>query len=302
MKNNRLTNFYIILAIGGFVLYGLFLILQHHAKNIDTFFVYKNIQIVSYTITTIVSIVSLIRYFNLFSILILVCFAVTMFGQLYFLDIRLYNTCIFIILIAAIVNLAISLVTRKHNPSKYYDVDKNLLNGVLPLAIVGIYCFFNSMEATERIFIKEEGNLLITLLLVASGLSIIALVLYIILQKDRFDKGAYFGKMATIFFTTLLLTLFLPYLSINQANYAFDDSTPTAHECVVLDKYRGASRYGGYYQITLDINGESVDFRVDRHVFVDCKEGSKLTIYQYDGAFDTPYYEIRYESVYIYNE
>lgn len=302
MKNNRLTNFYIILAIGGFISYSLFLILQHHAKNIDTFFVYKNIQIVSYTITIIVSIVSLIRYFNLFSILILVCFAVTMFGQLYFLDIRLYSTCIFIILLASIVNLAISLVIRKRNPSKYCDVDKNLLNGLLPFAIVGIYCFFNSIEATERIFIKEEGNLLITLLLIALGISITALIMYVILQKDRFDKSEYFGKMATIFFTTLLLTFFLPYLSINQANYAFDDSTPTVHECDVLDKYSGTSRYGGYYQITLDINGESVDFRVDGHIFVDCKEGSKLTIYQYDGALDTPYYEIRYESIYIYDK
>lgn len=301
MKKNRSANIYIILAIGSFILYCLFLILQRHAMDVYTYLIYKNIQVVSYTITIIVSIIALIRYFNLFSISILASFAVTLFGQLYFLDIRLYNTFLLIILFVSIVNLAISLVKNKRNPNRGHDVNANLLNGALPLVIVGFHCFIGAIETTDRVFLKEDGNLLITLLLVALALSAIAIILYIILQKDRFDKGEYFGKMTAIFFTTLLLTFLLPYFAINQANYAFDDSTPTVHECVVVDKYRGTSRYGGYYQITLDIDGENVEFRVDRHIFDDCRNGSKLTIYQYDGAFDTPYYEIRYESVYIYN-
>ena len=129
---------------------------------------------------------------------------------------------------------------------------KGIFNGLITF----IYPFFvyiiKSVELNGYIFFFDLGIGLF--FIIAFILSIISIILYCILVKEKSDRKNYIGGMIAAFCSTLLLTLIIPYMTIQTINYTFDNSKGsigTTLSCTYKDVARfNASTSIGVFSLT----------------------------------------------------
>ena len=300
MKISKLTWFYIVIALLLFLVYCASHIILPYVVDQHDYLLWKHICVVSCLSLIIMTIIPLTQYFRLFSILLLTFFAIISIGQLYFIEIRMYNALLLIALVVALGNCVVNFANHISDEPDADGGNKNLIRGIIPLFLIGFEYFINSISTSKRVHFKEN-DWIKTAFLAGLVLAIVTTIIYLLFAKNREDKKRFLSFMLGVFSIALFIPALTYGLFFNQINYTFDTSQPTQIETVVYDKYDQIGRGSRIYYIVVDIDGEHVEFRVDKFLYIDCKNGSKLTIYQYDGAFNTPYYEIRYDGVFIYS-
>lgn len=302
MKKENFLLFYIILTISLLFVSGGLVIGIDHVDDENTYFVVKNLIAISYSLTCILSIVGLFKFLNFMTIILILIHCICLFGQIYFINIRLYYALLIILFTLSAIHLLLMLIFKKPLKYKKYDnVNTNLLNGILPTSFIGFSLFVETFRLMD--LLEMGNNKLLTLsFFVALPISIIALVIYLICVKDRTDKKKYFGAMTGTLFGTLILILLLFFGLVNDINYAFDTSKCEVIEVEVLDKYKthsSRSRTGHY--LVLMISGEEIDFKVNKIIYEKYSVEDQMILYKYEGSLGYYYYEYRLDFAYVYD-
>ncbi len=272
-----------------------------YLKNEKTYFIFKNIIVFSYSVSSILSIIALKKYLNFLSIILIIIQTIILIGQLYFIPIRSYYILSILLFFVSIIYTLVILVikaikkTRRNN-----TLDVPLLNAVLPTLIVGCPYFMNTIYLFDLIEMISN-NVMWNSIIVGLCFSIIALILYIVLRKDRSDKKGYFGAMAGVFFGTIIVIMFIMFGTINNVNYGFDKSLETKESYLIVDKektHHSKSRIGHY--IIFLVNGEEFKMKVNHMIYEKYDIGDDIMIYKHKGALGYSYYEYHLDSIYIY--
>ena len=264
-------------------------------------FAFLNVATISYSLLGVLTIISLRKHFNILSILIIISNSSLSFGQLYFLDLKLYHIILIVLLIFSLVYFTVYLINfliyKKNDPE---SDNIKLVNCILPVAFVGATVFVKAFHLFDLIETKRN-NLFVPILCVSLLASVIALIIAIILIKERQDAKEYFGKLAAVFFITFVLFFTMPLISSEYANYVFDTSAAEKKECVVIDKHeshggKGATRY----YLVIQVDGQKIEFCTNKAVYSQYDIKNIIYLYEYEGAFDRRYYEYQDKNIYQY--
>jgi len=301
MKSEKLVIVGVCILIVLFVIACGFLIGSDYVADPTTFFVFKNVSVISYSLLSMLTVIALKQYLHWISSCLILGNCVLSFGQLYFLEIRLYHMLLLLFLILSICNLVIQLILKyKHGQNR--NVNAPLLNGILPLAVIG-FVFFVKLFMLMKLVEMQSHLLMGRLAIIAAVLSAVALVIYILLVKDRSNKRQYFGAMVGTISCTFLLALLLPFGAINYANYAFDTSEPKIVECRIVDKQvrPGTGRNSSTrYYLVITHAGEKTNLQVHNMVYFQYDLHDTISLHAHEGALHYAYYEYRMDTIYIY--
>ena len=133
-------------------------------------------------------------------------------------------------------------------------------------------------------------------------LAIIGILIYLIVRKDKTNKKAFFGGMTAVFFTTLILGMFMMFGTINNINYGFDKTIDNKEYCIILDKeVRYTSKVGQNHYIIFMINEEEFTMKVNKIIYNQYNVGDQILIYKCNGSLGYSYYEYQMDSIYKYN-
>jgi hypothetical protein len=130
--------------------------------------------------------------------------------------------------------------------------------------------------------------------IVAFILSVVSVILFCVLKKDKSNKKNFLGALVTIFCSVMLLTLVIPYMTIETINYTFDNSIGEAYEVLIIDKQIGYSS-GRYttrkYYITAIINGEEEQLTVESYIYYSYDINETIDLVYHEGFLGHSYFE-----------
>ena len=185
-----------------------------YIKNENTYFIFKNLIIISYTLTSLLTIIGLIKYFNPISIILIIFHCICLFGQLYFIPYRLYYkilTLTSIITILYTIIILIIKIFKKINIKQRLNVP--LLNAILPTIIILATYFMKTFYLIDTVEIISN-NILSKSIIIGTCVAVLALIIYIVLRKNRSNKKSYFGAMLGVILGTLIISSFLVLLLV----------------------------------------------------------------------------------------
>jgi hypothetical protein len=161
------------------------------------------------------------------------------------------------------------------------------------MAIIYPFCVgtYKSFMLDEYLFFVDINTQYFVI--IGLVLAVIAVLFFIFIKKPKMKKGEYFGFVLAIFSTVLLLLVALPQFTIQNYNYAFDQSNgiPVSYEITDKTTRHRSGRYGGTrHYLTILKDGKEESIKVSRIVYYEYKKGEKITIYQYEGALDSTYF------------
>lgn len=300
-KGDRIATIWaLVTALLTFIAGGFALGLEYVGSD-KTYFVFQNIIAFSYALIGISAVVALVKYFSHISISLIATNIILSFGRLYFIEHRTYHRLLVLLLLVAIIYTAyywISFLIQRRDGRDYEKLRH--INGIIPLTYIAFYSFIVGIRLLS--IIESEMDVPMGFIVASLILSVVALILGIVFIKDRGNRKEYFGKLSAAFFLTLVITFVLPLLTIEYTNYAFDTSVGEAKQCLVVEKHITQHRRGKGYYIEFVVNGERVSFSTDKLVYLKYDVGDRISIYEYDGAYDMKYYEYRLDKIYKYNE
>lgn len=176
-----------------------------------------------------------------------------------------------------------------------YFIKKNtfyLVNGIIPV----IYPLFVNIAKTfilnEYLFFNDDKLAMFIVAGLIIGLIIGGFVLLLSKKRETFKESI--GLAIGIFTCTFVVVAFVPYFTIQNINYSFDNSIPNVDDYVVLDKeiIRGHGRYTSTnYYLIIEINGNQEQLNVNKRIYFDYDVNDKIELIKYDGFFENPYYE-----------
>ena len=273
-------------------------------KREDAYFVFLNIISIAYAAAGILTIIALRKHFKVIPIMLMLGNYFLSFGQLYFLPYRTYHRLLIFLFAISILYMIFHLVSFFFFQKRRLELENvSLINFVMPIFIIGGSVFVKMLWALYCIE-TEMGTQLLSFLFVALGCAVVALMLALLLIKDRKDKGEYFGKLAGAFFATLLIVFTIPAFTTEYFNFAFDPSAGVMTECVVTEKHtrNAGGKSGTNYFLTVRINGQEIDLHTQKLVYSQYELGDRLCLYKHEGAFGYPYYEYRLDTIFDYRE
>ena len=271
--------------------------------NEMVYFIFLNIISISYTLVGVVAVIAARKHLKLFPVLLMTGNYILSFGQLYFLDFRLYHRLLSILLIVSILYLLcyltwFSVIKKK----KLEQENLHLLNPILPVVVVAGSALIKMMWVFWQIE-TEMGSFRLTCLLVALGCAAVALIAALLCIKDRRNKGEYFGKLMAVFSVTLILVFAMPALTAEYTNYVWDNSRGERTECVVIDRYTATGGKGGsIYHLVLRADGQEVDLVTMRVVYAQYEPGDTIYLYRHEGLLGYSYYEYCLDFIFRYGE
>ena len=130
--------------------------------------------------------------------------------------------------------------------------------------------------------------------LVALGFVLLTLPMLLIAEKQvpnmRAGREKYWLRAVA-----LTMLVFLAAMSWAAAsNIAFDQSAGNLRTACITEKWRNSSRTGGQYHIRVAVEGlaESLNLDVGRKAYRRLSEGDAVTVTEYAGFWDAPYYRL----------
>ena len=205
----------------------------------------------------------------------------------FFFDRRFDYRVEMIFLVLMICSLLIHFVIYLIKKDSYY-----LLNGFIPL----IYPLFISIVKTsildEYLFLSELkiGSYIVIGLIIGI---IAGSIVLIVSKKENSIKETFliaFGAFCCFF----IVSSFVPYFTIQNINYAFDNSIPIKHEYKVIDKRKsyGHGRYSSnMYYLVIYVDGKKEELKVNRRVYSDFEINETIDLYMHKGFLNASYYE-----------
>lgn len=305
MKENNKGFAYVLTALALFFISAVLAICAKHAPTKLWYLIIQNCGIVCYASATMMALIGLRKHTHKVAFLLTAAYHICNIGQFWFLGRKLHCILMLIFMAASLALLLaeamLYLIRRKRSGDK--DAKTLVASGVLPAAIICLSTFYRFFEL--ECLVKTDAPFPTVLLFVALGCGVIAVVLYIIFQKDRYDKKQYFGAMFGAFCATLIVVLMLPMITLQTANYALSTSEPVAVSATVVKKYTSHHYKGGTsYYMVMKVKNENQYTEVDKRtlncIYDACSEHGTVTLYMGRGAFGYTYYEYRLDGVYRY--
>lgn len=176
---------------------------------------------------------------------------------------------------------------------RYKVMNKEGLSNGLVTCIYPISVFMiKSFELNNDLFLFDLK--IDVFAIVAFILSVVSVILFCVLKKDKSNKKNFLGALVTIFCSVMLLTLVIPYTTIETINYTFDDSIGENYEFLIIDKQIGYST-GRYttrkYYITAIINGEEEQLTVDSYIYYSYDIDEIIDLVYHEGFLGHSYFE-----------
>lgn len=273
-------------------------------KQEDTYFIFLNIISITYAFAGILTMIALRKHLKVIAVALVLGNYVLSFGQLYFLTYRTYHRLLILLFALSILYMIFYLIRAFTFQKRKPETEEiHIINPLLPIFIIWGSFFVKMLWALYRIE-TEMGTQLLSFLFVALGCAVVALIIALLLIKDRKKKNEFFGKLAGAFFATLLLVFAIPAFTTEYFNFAFDPSTGEMTECVVIEKQtrNGGGKSGTNYFLIVQINGQEIKLHTQKVVYSQYEPGDTICLYKHDGAFGYPYYEYRLETIFDYRE
>lgn len=280
------------------------MILMGESKNPEVYFAFLNILSGAYALLSVVTVLVLRRQMDIVGMVIILGNCVLSFGQLYFMDNRLYHQLLFALLAASILYLLFGLVSFwVHKRKERWYSARHLLSFILAPCFVG-FSFLIKSAWMMKLIETELGKVSDIFAFAGLGCGAAALIAAIILIKDRRDRKEYFGKLSAAFFAPLLIVFAFPMLMSEQLNYALDTSAGVKTECVVVDKEtrHTGSKGGTRYYLTVSADGKTVEMNTNKVIYAQYNAGDSIELYEHTGALGFTYYEYQFEEIYHYAE
>lgn len=279
------------------------LMLLGYSKSPGVHFVCWNYLSVMYTLLSVETVFALRKPRGLLGKIIILANCVLSFGQLYFLDFRRYHQLLFVLFVVSVLYLFYGLFSfflrRRKEP--WYDTI-HLVMYVLVPCFVGFSLLIKSASLMK--LIETDVNAFMDIFgPISLVCSTVALIIAIVLIKDRQDKKEYFGKLAASFFLTLGLTFIVPMLMSEHLNYVLDTSDAVKTQCVVIGKETRHSGKGGpHYYLIVSADGETEEINTNRVIYEQYAEGDPIELYAHTGALGFDYFEYQFDEIYHYKE
>ena len=293
-RKNSHTKIWICVILSLLLISGGFLIGLNYVSNESVYFVFLNIISGSYALLGFLTVIAARKHWKPMPVALILLNGILSLGHLYFLEYRVYYRLIFFLFILSIFYLIFYLVRFFFvQKRRLQNENMHLINPILPIAIVG-GSFFGKMFLLLGQIETDMGELSLLFLLVSLVCAGIALIVAILVIKDREDKGEYCGKLMATFFTTFFLVFAFPSFTAEYTNYAFDVSEGNRQECVVVDKYTRTINKGRQsYHLVLNIDGKEKDVVFNKVVYSKYEVGEKIVLYYYNGCLGYSCYEYR---------
>jgi hypothetical protein len=301
MRNRRIavTIFISAIFVLLFVAAGFLIGIEHVAKE-STYFVFENIITFSYGLAGAGIIVALIKYFDPVSIGLIIAHFIISIGRLYFLDFKASHRlalALFVVCLIYTVYYWVRFVVARNDGVRGENLKH--INGIIPIVYIGFAMLLRVFKLLN--FIETDIDIPLISVIIPLVISVVAVILGVVLIKDRSDRKEYAGKLCVLFFVPFLITFAMPLIFTEYTNYAFDTSVGERVDFIVVDKYtKHHSKGGRSHHIVVYADGEKVEFSTDRIVYDNYELGAALPLYEHDGAYDMPYYEYRLDFVYKY--
>lgn len=225
---------------------------------------------------------------NILSKVLMVGFPLIVIGLLYLFPRRVDYAIYIILFIILTIYLIISLLITLFNKNKDY-----ILNGLIPFLYPTAVIFVKSFWLQDNIFFNDDTPIFLILALIIAFISVI---LFLILKKDKSDKKEFIGMLFTIFCSVLIIVWFIPYLAIQNINYAFDYSEGVSYNYRIMDKETRISgghksRTRRYYLIIIK-DGNKEDLKVDCVTYKDYDINDSIELVKHKGFLGIEYYEL----------
>lgn len=271
-------------------------------KREDTYFVFLNIISIAYTVAGTLTIIILRKHLKVIPVALMLGNYVLSFGQIYFLQYKTYHRLLIFLFVLSILYLMFYLINFFIFQKRRLEAENiHLINPIMPIFIIGGSILIKMFLALHLIK-TEIGTPLLSFLMVALGCAAVALIIALLLIKNRKNKGEYFGKLAGVFFATMVLAFAIPAFTTEYVNFTFDPSAGEMTECVVVEKHAhvGNGKSGPNYRLIVRINESEIDLNTQKIVYSQYEPGDTLRLYKHEGALGYPYYEYRLDTIFDY--
>ena len=245
------------------------------------------VVLISVMISEVLIYLLLRRTLHIVSSLSLIIYAFIPITLYFFFDRRFDYRVEMIYFGLMICSLLIHFVIYLIKKDSYY-----LLNGFIPLIYPLFISFVKTSILDEYLFLSELN--IVKYILIGLIIGIIAgSIVFIVSKKENSIKETFliaFGAFCCFF----IVSSFVPYFTIQNINYAFDNSIPIKHEYTVVDKRIGRS-HGRYssnmYYLVIYVEGEKEELKVNKRVYSDFEINETIDLYMYEGFLNATYYE-----------
>lgn len=258
----------------------------NYAESFETVYVIKTI-IYSLILMIGISVVILFReYFNIFSKVYLLIYPIILLILLNYFPRRVDYVIYICFFLFSLFYAGVYLF-------RYKVMNKSGLSNGLVTCVYPIMIFIvKSFELNNDLFLFDLK--IDVFAIVAFTLSIISIVLFCIFKKDKSNKKNFIGALVAIFCSVMLLTLVIPYMTIETINYTFDDSIGEVYEVSIINKQIGYST-GRYttrkYYITAIINGKEEQLTVESHIYYSYDINETIELVFHEGFLGYSYFE-----------
>ena len=217
----------------------------------------------------------------------LIIYAFVPLALYFFFDRRFDYRVEIIFLGLMICSVVIHFVIYLIKKDSYY-----LLNGVIPLIYPLLISIVKTSILDEYLFLSEIK--IGSYILIGLIIGIIAGSIALLVSRKNSSVKETFLLAFCVFCCFFIVSSFVPYLTVQNINYAFDNSIPIKHEYKVIDKRKsyGHGRYSSnMYYLVIYVEGEKEELKVNRRVYSNFEINETIDLYMYKGFLNASYYE-----------
>lgn len=258
----------------------------NYVESFEAVYVIKTVIYSSILLVGLSIVILFKNYFNSFSKVYLVIYPVILLLLLNYLPRRIDYIIYIIFFIFSLLYAGLYLY-------RYKVMNKKGLSNGLVTCIYPILVFMiKSFELNNNLFLFDLKIDIFAI--VAFSLSVISVILFCVLKKDKSNKKNFLGALIATFCSVMLLALVIPYMTIECINYTFDNSIGEAHEVLIIDKQIGYST-GRYttrkYYITAIINGNEEQLTVESYIYHSYDVNDTIELVYHEGFLGHSYFE-----------
>lgn len=257
------------------------------AKTYHLIFILKNITCILMLIINLLIMIMVKDYLNIKSRVLMILYPIILLLTLYYFPRRTDHLIYFISLMFSIIYLIIYCIKYFINKDS-----KKLSNGVLVSIYPIFVSIYKSFELENFLFFNDisVGKFLV----VGAIFGLLAVILYVILKKDKTKILKYIGELLGVFCCVMFVTWLVPLFTVQNINYIFDDSIGVKNQYQITDKYTGVSsgRYHNtIYYFTILKDGVKENITVDKYIYYSYEKQDMFELYYFEGYLEDSYYE-----------
>ena len=217
----------------------------------------------------------------------LIIYAFVPLALYFFFDRRFDYRVEIIFLGFMICSLVIHFVIYLIKKDSYY-----LLNGFIPLIYPLLISFVKTSILDDYLFLSalKIGSYIAIGIIIG----IIAGSIALLVSRKNSSVKETFLLAFCVFCCFFIVSSFVPYLIVQNINYAFDNSIPIKHEYKVIDKRKsyGHGRYSSdIYYLVIYVDGKKEELKVNKRVYSNFEINETIDLYMYKGFLNASYYE-----------